>query len=68
MDKGVKRRRWRTLVQQILGDPQMRSILNEMQSDPKAQAARTPGISAKLRSSSRRASYKYGEREWAPSI
>ena len=37
-------------IQQILGDPQMRSILNEMQSDPKkAQAAMNdPGISAKL--------------------
>ena len=37
-------------IQQILGDPQMRSILNEMQSDPKkAQAAMNdPSISAKL--------------------
>jgi len=37
-------------IQQILGDPQMRSILNEMQTDPKkAQAAMNdPSISAKL--------------------
>jgi len=37
-------------IQQILGDPQMRSILNEMQQDPKkAQAAMNdPSISAKL--------------------
>jgi len=37
-------------IQQILGDPQMRSILQEMQTDPKkAQAAmQDPDISAKL--------------------
>jgi len=37
-------------IQAILGDPQMRSILNEMQTDPKkAQAAMNdPSISAKL--------------------
>merc|ERR1711988_26931 len=37
-------------IQGILGDPQMRSILNEMQTDPKkAQAAMNdPAISAKL--------------------
>lgn len=37
-------------IQQILGDPQMRSILNEMQTDPKkAQAAMNdPSISSKL--------------------
>ena len=37
-------------IQQILGDPQMRSILQEMQTDPKkANAAmQDPDISAKL--------------------
>ena len=37
-------------IQQILGDPQMRSILQEMQSDPKKVNAvmKDPAMSAKL--------------------